>query len=320
MTIEYKDAVRDTTTTTGTGTITLDGVAPSGYVSVAAAHTASASVQYRIETADKTEWENGEGALNAGKTSLTRVTVYASSNSNNLVNFSAGTKTVYTTIISHTLESLSNCIFDSATKTTQIKNNLLIYDPTVDVRTQLKIMSSTDDVKNYSLSPFIIHDVSDNLVVSFRNDGVCKATQYVTLDGITTALVDPALADGSSSEGAAGVQFSNAGFVGWTSTTYHWNTQDLLIYRSGSGILGIGTTKTGIDGEVRCGKLTIGTASPSASAAIQVDSTTQAIIFPRMTTTQKNAISTPVAGMVVYDTTLNKLCVYTTAWQTITSA
>jgi hypothetical protein len=38
-----------------------------------------------------------------------------------------------------------------------------------------------------------------------------------------------------------------------------------------------------------------------------------------MTTTQKNAIASPVAGLVIYDTTLNKLCVYTTAWQTITS-
>ena len=36
------------------------------------------------------------------------------------------------------------------------------------------------------------------------------------------------------------------------------------------------------------------------------------------TTTQKNAL-TASSGMVVYDTTLNKLCVYTTAWETITS-
>ena len=36
------------------------------------------------------------------------------------------------------------------------------------------------------------------------------------------------------------------------------------------------------------------------------------------TTVQKNAL-TGVAGMIVYDTTLNKLCVYTTAWETITS-
>ena len=42
------------------------------------------------------------------------------------------------------------------------------------------------------------------------------------------------------------------------------------------------------------------------------------ITLGNFTTVQKNAL-TAVAGMVVYDTTLNKLCVYTTAWETITS-
>lgn len=38
------------------------------------------------------------------------------------------------------------------------------------------------------------------------------------------------------------------------------------------------------------------------------------------TTTQKNALS-PLAGTLVFDTTLGKLCVYTgSAWQTVTSA
>jgi hypothetical protein len=64
---------------------------------------------------------------------------------------------------------------------------------------------------------------------------------------------------------------------------------------------------------------TNGTTSLNASAILQADSTTKGFLPPRMTTTQKNAISSPAAGLVVYDTTLNKLCVYTTAWETITS-
>jgi hypothetical protein len=67
------------------------------------------------------------------------------------------------------------------------------------------------------------------------------------------------------------------------------------------------------------GVLSIGTFTPNASAKVQIDSTTLGFLPPRMTTTQKNAIGTPAAGLVVYDTTLNKLCVYTTAWETITS-
>ena len=68
------------------------------------------------------------------------------------------------------------------------------------------------------------------------------------------------------------------------------------------------------------GALSIGVTTANASALLQVDSTTQGVLFPRMTTTQKNAISSPAVGLIVYDTTLNKLCVYTGAWQTITSA
>jgi hypothetical protein len=68
------------------------------------------------------------------------------------------------------------------------------------------------------------------------------------------------------------------------------------------------------------GNVGIGTNAPNANAILDVSSTTKAFMPPRMTTTQKNAIASPTAGMVVYDTTLNKLCVYTTAWETITSA
>lgn len=55
------------------------------------------------------------------------------------------------------------------------------------------------------------------------------------------------------------------------------------------------------------------------NAAFEISSTTKGFLPPRMTTTQKNAISSPVAGTVVYDSTLGKLCLYTTAWETVTS-
>ena len=60
--------------------------------------------------------------------------------------------------------------------------------------------------------------------------------------------------------------------------------------------------------------------NPNASAQLDISSTTKGFLPPRMTTTEKNAIATPAAGLVVYDTTLNKLCVRTaSAWETITS-
>ena len=60
-------------------------------------------------------------------------------------------------------------------------------------------------------------------------------------------------------------------------------------------------------------------AGDSASAILDAQSTTKGVRMPNMTTVQKNAIATPAAGLMVYDTTLAKLCVYTTAWETITS-
>ena len=69
------------------------------------------------------------------------------------------------------------------------------------------------------------------------------------------------------------------------------------------------------------GNVGIGTVAPNANAILDVSSTTKAFMPPRMTTTQKNAISSPTAGMVVYDSTLSKLAVYTgSAWETVTSA
>jgi len=61
-------------------------------------------------------------------------------------------------------------------------------------------------------------------------------------------------------------------------------------------------------------------ATANASAILDAQSTTKGVRMPNMTTTQKNAISSPAAGLMVFDTTLAKLCVYSgSAWQTITS-
>jgi hypothetical protein len=68
------------------------------------------------------------------------------------------------------------------------------------------------------------------------------------------------------------------------------------------------------------GNVGIGATSTAVSAILDVQSTTKGARMPNMTTTQKNAIASPVAGLMVYDTTLSKMCVFTTVWETITSA
>ena len=88
-----------------------------------------------------------------------------------------------------------------------------------------------------------------------------------------------------------------------------------------TGNIGINTAtnagyKLDVNGTTRIqSKLSVGTPT-AASAVMEVTSTTQGFLPPRMTNAQMLAIATPAAGLVVYDTTNNKHCGYNgTAWQ-----
>jgi hypothetical protein len=89
------DRVKETTTTIGTGDITLAGAAP-GFQAFSDAFPVGTRIMYAI--VGTTEWETGEGTL-TGATTISRDTVRDSSNANALVNFSAGTKDVFTTFL-----------------------------------------------------------------------------------------------------------------------------------------------------------------------------------------------------------------------------
>ena len=68
------------------------------------------------------------------------------------------------------------------------------------------------------------------------------------------------------------------------------------------------------------GNIGIGTTLPSLSAKLDITSTTQGFLPPRMTTTQINAISSPAFGLGVYNTTLNVLCYRDdVGWKKVTS-
>jgi hypothetical protein len=93
---------------------------------------------------------------------------------------------------------------------------------------------------------------------------------------------------------------------------------------SGIGVKSVGSTYdfVGDSGNPSyiSGSFGIGTA-PNVNAALDVYSTTKAFLPPRMTTDGKFAIPDPTEGMVVYDTTLHKLCVFTTTtWETVSSS
>lgn len=95
MAFVLADRVKETTTTTGSGTVTLLG-ASTGYQSFSAVGNAN-STYYTIAGQTGSEWEVGIGTYTSSGTTLSRDTVLASSNSGSLVTFSAGTKDVFVT-------------------------------------------------------------------------------------------------------------------------------------------------------------------------------------------------------------------------------
>ena len=65
----------------------------------------------------------------------------------------------------------------------------------------------------------------------------------------------------------------------------------------------------------------IGTTTPNSSALLDLRSTTKGLLIPRMNTTQKNAIAGRAAGLLVYDTTLQRFSYWSgTTWQDVSTA
>jgi hypothetical protein len=94
MALVLADRVRDTTATTGTGTVTLSGTAPTGYQNFSV--IGNGNTTYYTINGDS-QWEVGIGTYTSSGTTLSRNTVLASSSGGSLVDFAAGTKDVFVT-------------------------------------------------------------------------------------------------------------------------------------------------------------------------------------------------------------------------------
>jgi hypothetical protein len=123
---------------------------------------------------------------------------------------------------------------------------------------------------------------------------------FTTITG-STSLTTPLISGGTAAASTLILQSTSGA-----------GTTDFIAFRTASQ-----TEQMRIDSS---GNVGIGTAAPNASAILDVQSTTKGFRLPNMTTVQKNAVATPAAGLMVFDTTLAKACVYSgAAWETITS-
>jgi hypothetical protein len=128
MALVLKDRVKESSTTTGTGTFTLAG-ASTGFQAFSVIGNGN-TTYYTIALQGGSEFEVGIGTYTLSGTTLSRTTVLASSNSGNLVNFSAGTKDVFCdypagkTAIQDANGSVQNLVFEAT-------NGLFVNNMTV---------------------------------------------------------------------------------------------------------------------------------------------------------------------------------------------
>jgi len=122
MALVLNDRVKETSTTTGTGTLNLAG-AVTGFETFVAGIGNSNTTYYAITLPATAEFEVGLGTItDASPDTLARTTVISSSNSDNAVNFSAGTKTIFCTM------PASKTVFLDASGNTTLGADLSVGD------------------------------------------------------------------------------------------------------------------------------------------------------------------------------------------------
>jgi hypothetical protein len=119
--------------------------------------------------------------------------------------------------------------------------------------------------------------------------------------------------------GYDGIQMRNAAII-HAFTEESWSGS-----ASGAGIT-IGTTAAGTSSRTdkfffrSSGSLLIGTSIENTKSILTLESTTRGFLPPRMTTAQRDAITSVPAGLMIYNTSTNKLNFYNgTAWEVIVS-
>jgi len=97
MALLLRDRVKETTTTTGTNPIVLDG-AVNGFQSFGSVLSDLDTTYYAISHRNANEWEVGLGTYSSGAGTITRTTILESSNAGSAVSFTAGTKDIFITL------------------------------------------------------------------------------------------------------------------------------------------------------------------------------------------------------------------------------
>ena len=120
MALVLNDRVKETSTTTGTGTIDLGG-AETGYQTFVAGIGTGNTVYYVIEDVNGLDWEVGVGTVtDATPDTLSRTTVLSSSNGGSLTNFGIGDKNVFCA------QPASKAVYEDFNDNVAVGNNITL--------------------------------------------------------------------------------------------------------------------------------------------------------------------------------------------------
>jgi hypothetical protein len=170
-----------------------------------------------------------------------------------------------------------------------------------------------------STNSLLIQNSSSTSLFQVRNDGrVSNGDSTFYTDRYSAGGTSVVISNGGHN-GATGIQVTSAvGIKAYSNLGVSVNNSlGASIYAAG------GTSGSNISLGLLSNRALISASnglSMNNSSMLQVDSTTQGFLQPRMTTSEKNAISLPATGLTVYDTTLNTNEYYDgAAWRSIAS-
>jgi len=176
MALVVNDRVKETSTTTGTGTLNLAG-AVSGFQTFVAGVGDTNTTYYAIFNQGTTEWEVGLGTVtDAATDTLARTTVISSSNSGSAVDFAAGTKDVFCTL------PASKAVFGKQ-EGTNFSDSLIVGH------------STTGSLTAATANTFVGIDAGEDISQGDQNTSVGQAA----LGNITTGGYNTAIGQGAVS-------------------------------------------------------------------------------------------------------------------------
>ena len=294
MALVVKDRVQETSTTTGTGTLTLAG-AVTGFQSFSVIGNANTTYYAIVGGA---EFEVGLGTYTSSGTTLSRDTVLESSNAGSLVNFSAGTKNVFVTYPAEKslyLDASNNAIGLGTVATTTTLTNA----------TGLPISTGVSGLGT-NVATFLATPTSSNLAAVLTDETGTGANVFATSPTLTTPVLGTPSSGTLTSctglpltTGVTGTLPIANGGTGTTSTTFTNLTTNvtgtLPVANGGTGITSLGTGVATFLGTPSSSNLASAVTDETGSGSL-VFGTSPTVNNPTITNYVESVVATGTVG------------------------